>query len=79
MYHRGKFKKSKRNFKETELEGGVLVASFGSNLIEIRKGKGLTQKALAEMLEITPTRLNYWEKDKRFPDLDMIRKLAEAL
>lgn len=55
------------------------MASFGSNLIEIRKGKGLAQKTLAEMLNITPTRLNYWEKDKRFPDLDMIRKLAEAL
>ena len=39
--------------------------TLGKRLVKIRKEKGLTQKRLAELLDITPTRLNYWEKDKR--------------
>ena len=31
------------------------------------------------MLDITPTRLNYWEKDKREPDISMIKKISEVL
>lgn len=53
--------------------------TFGERLIHYRMKKHLTQKALAEKLEITPTRLNYWEKDKRQPDVEMIRLLAKVL
>lgn len=34
---------------------------------------------MADLLEITPTRLNYWEKGKREPDAAMIKKIAEVL
>ena len=40
---------------------------------------GLTQKQLAENLGISPTRLNYYEKDKREPDVLMIKKIAREL
>lgn len=53
--------------------------TFGERLVAARKEKGYTQKELAEKLSITPTRLNYWEKDKRNPDVDMIWKLIEVL
>ena len=53
--------------------------SFGSRLIFAREKKGLNQKKLSELLEITPTRLNYWEKDKREPDVEMIKKIANIL
>lgn len=55
------------------------MLSFGENLVGIRKSKGFSQKSLAEALGITPTRLNYWEKNKRFPDLDMIKQIALVL
>lgn len=53
--------------------------TFGERLVHYRMKKQLTQKALAENLGITPTRLNYWEKDKRQPDVEMIRLLSSVL
>jgi len=53
--------------------------TFGQRLIEAREAKKMNQKQLAEALGITPTRLNYWEKDKRQPDVSMIQALAETL
>ena len=53
--------------------------TFGERIVAIRKEKGLSQKALAEQLEISPTRLNYWEKDKRFPPIPMLNRISEIL
>lgn len=53
--------------------------TLGKRLVKIRKERGYTQKGLAELLGITPTRLNYWEKDKREPDIAMIKKISETL
>lgn len=53
--------------------------TFGERIVRAREKKGLNQKQLAELLEISPTRLNYWEKDKREPDVPMILKLIEVL
>lgn len=55
------------------------MGSFAERLINAREKKNLTQKQLAEKLGITPTRLNYWEKGKREPNIEMIGKLAESL
>ena len=52
---------------------------FGDRLIKAREKNGLNQKELAQLLGITPTRLNYWEKNKREPDVFMIKKLASEL
>ena len=52
---------------------------FGERLINARKNKNLSQRQLAEILEVTPTCLNYWEKDKREPNLSCLIKLSEAL
>ncbi len=57
----------------------ILLKTFGEKLIEAREKQNLTQKALAEILGITPTRLNYWEKDKREPNIAMIRQMSIAL
>ena len=38
--------------------------TLGEKIVYYRDKKGWTQKALAERMGITPTRLNYWEKDK---------------
>ncbi len=57
----------------------ILLKTFGEKLIEARERQNLTQRALAELLNITPTRLNYWEKDKREPNIAMIKQIAAAL
>lgn len=53
--------------------------TFGERIVAARKEKGITQKDLAAQLGIGPTRLNYWEKDKRFPPIPMLNKIAELL
>lgn len=53
--------------------------TFGKRLVYARNEKGYSQKQLAELMGITPTRLNYWEKDKREPDIPMLKKLSEIL
>lgn len=57
----------------------ISLKKFGEKLVEIREQKNISQKRLAEMLGITPTRLNYWEKDKREPNITMIKQIASAL
>ena len=53
--------------------------TFGERLIERRGEKGFNQKEFASALGITPTRLNYWEKNKREPDVEMLKKIASIL
>ncbi len=53
--------------------------TFGQRLVAAREAKGLKQKELAAALNISSTRLNYWEKDKRQPEIEMIRALSNAL
>lgn len=53
--------------------------TLGERIVSIRKEKKLSQKALAEKMGISATRLNYWEKDKREPDVQMINMLCAAL
>lgn len=55
------------------------MLTFGEKLVSIRENKGISQKGLAELLDISPTRLNYWEKDKRQPDMEMIKKIVAIL
>lgn len=52
---------------------------FGKRLVEERERNGYNQKQFAELLGITPTRLNYWEKDKREPDFFMFSKIVTLL
>lgn len=53
--------------------------TFGQRLVASREKRNLSQKELAEKLGITPTRLNYWEKDKREPAIEMIKAIAQVL
>ncbi len=55
------------------------MISFGERLVEARKRKNLSQKKLAELLEVTPTSLNYWEKGKREPTVAMIKRISGIL
>lgn len=53
--------------------------TFGSRLKKARENKGYKQNQFADMLGVTATRLNYWEKDKREPDVEMIKTISYLL
>lgn len=53
--------------------------TLGQRIVFAREKCNLRQNELAKKLGITPTRLNYYEKDKREPDVMMLQKIAKAL
>lgn len=55
------------------------MKSFGQNLKYYRKAKNLSQKALAQALEIGQTTIGNYEKGIRFPSLDLLKDLSKVL
>ncbi len=53
--------------------------SIGMNIKNARMKKGLSQEQLAETLDITNTHISYLETDTKYPSLDMLIKIANAL
>src|SRR6516162_7147492 len=52
---------------------------FHERLVSLRKERGLTQQALAEMVEMHISQIRRYESGQSQPTLDAIRKLAVAL
>ena len=53
------------------------MSHFANGLKQLRIERGLTQSALAKELHVTQNAVFNWENEKREPNLDMIRKIAE--
>lgn len=53
--------------------------SFGKKLATIRKGKGITQEKLADLVEVHRTYIGFIEQGKRNPSISNIYKIAKAL
>lgn len=51
--------------------------SFATNLQKLRKERFLTQKQMAEILEITPNAYQNYEYGKREPNLDVLIFIAD--
>lgn len=51
----------------------------GNQISQRRKALGLTQKALAEKLNVTDKAVSKWERGLNFPDLGLMESLAAAL
>lgn len=51
--------------------------TIGAFIAVLRKAKGLTQKQLAEMLNVSDKAVSRWERDECAPDLSVIPVLAE--
>lgn len=52
---------------------------LGKRLILAREKKGMKQVELAEALGVSKTCVNYWEKDKREPGVNDIKRLCSLL
>ena len=53
--------------------------TMGKRISDLRKGKGMTQEALAEKLFVTRQTVSNYETGKSQPDVDTIIRLAETL
>ena len=53
--------------------------SLGETISTLRREKGMTQKELADLLNITDKAVSKWERDLACPDTMTIPKLAEIL
>jgi len=52
---------------------------FGRRLAAIRKERGLTQPQFAELLEMTPKGIDYYERRAKNPSFEFVQKASEAL
>ena len=50
---------------------------FQTRLLELRKGTGLSQEALADLLNVTRQAVQKWESGASKPDLDNLTALAD--
>ena len=51
--------------------------TLGSFLCVLRKAKGMTQKELAELLNVSDKAVSRWERDESMPDILLIPVLAD--
>ena len=56
-----------------------ITMSLPARLVALRKARGLSQQAMAELLGIHANSLKKYETDHRQPSLDVLRKIAKAL
>ncbi len=61
----------------TERESDGVI--FGRRLRELRTARGLSQRALAEMIESNHPFISHMENGSTLPGLGMLMKLADAL
>ena len=52
---------------------------FGAFIAQLRKEKNLTQKELADRLNVTDKAVSKWETGKGFPDVKLMEPLAQEL
>ena len=57
--------------------GGVIVATFGELLAELRQDKGLTQKQLGRVLSVSTGTISNYENGVHYPDLEKLVQLAD--
>lgn len=52
---------------------------FNKNLKNIRLKQGLSQKQVADYLNISPQSISKWEKNEALPSIEYLPKLADIL
>ena len=53
------------------------MEDFSKRLKKLRLEKGLLQRELAELLNLTRPAITYYELGKRFPDQEILKKIAD--
>lgn len=53
------------------------MLEIGNKIRELRVSKKLSQKQLAEFLNVTPQTISKWELNKSYPDIEMLVKISQ--
>lgn len=53
--------------------------SFGENLKNVRKQRGITQEELAETLSVSRQAISKWESDSGYPETEKLLQLSKTL
>ena len=53
--------------------------SFGENLKNVRKQRGVTQEELAEILGVSRQAISKWESDSGYPETEKLLVISKAL
>lgn len=53
------------------------MSTFANRLVELREKAGLSRQRLADILGVSRASIEYYEKDKRHPDTEMVIKIAQ--
>lgn len=56
-----------------------LTKTLGKNIGIYRRKKGLTQSALASLIDVSPNYISAVENGRKYPSLRVISRIAEAL
>ena len=70
---------NQQTISESLLDISVEYTTFGKRLRHIRKERGMTQEAFAELLGTSKQILSRYEREDRSPRIEVVRKYAEAL
>lgn len=54
------------------------AAKVGTTIANRRRGLGMTQQELAELIHVTNKAVSKWENGRNFPDLALIEPIAVA-
>lgn len=53
------------------------MVEIGEKIKKLRKAKKMTQKEVANQLNVTPQTISKWERNISYPDLDMLVRLSQ--
>lgn len=56
-----------------------MINDFANNFTDILRVKGITQKQIAQLLNVRPSTVNQWTKGKREPELDLLLRICYHL
>ena len=51
--------------------------AFSKKLYQLRNAHSLSQKKLADYLNVSQASINYWEKGQRTPSIEQLQKIAD--
>lgn len=60
------------------MEKRCVCVNFGEKLKELRKAQKLTQRELAERLNVAKSVVSYYESGDRFPSYDVLIKISRT-
>jgi len=74
-------RQAERSFPLPQMKGGKNMEkkSLGAFIAQLRKEKNLTQKQLAELLNVSDKTISHWECDENSPDISLLPILAGTL